>query len=956
MGFYNSFFLFFVLGWLLTCGDVQPNPGPRVRPDVRILYSNIRGLAANLAELTVASADFDVLCLSETLVTDRRHISELRIPGFGGPQQRLAVARLSRGLALYVRSGCLAFRQSGLECSCHEVMAFRICGPIHNFYVFSVYRSPNGDDSIFDCLLAAMGKVQESDPKSAVVFVGDFNAHHTEWLNSHSPTNSSGRAARDMCNLSGCSQLVTSPTHIAGNTLDLVITEVPDVVDVSVGTPLGTSDHCCLNLHVTVNQSLPSYDVRRTVFLKNRVNWDRVREDVQDIAWSEIFKAQDPVSALNTAVSCIITRNVPTATLRFRSGDAPWFNADCRRVYDLKQTAYRAWTRGRTRELWLVYQRRRVEAEAVYDAAKSHHFNRSREALTCSGSSHRWWATLKSALFGDSSSLPALKGPGGRLVSSPAEKAELLSSHFDSKQSREEIDLAPICFPEPRCSSFAFRSSYLLKLLSDLDEHGGVDPVGCFPLFYKKVADILSPRLARIFRMLIRSGSFPVCWRVANITAIPKEANSPNVSDYRPISITPILSKVFEKLLSRRLSSFAEAHQLFPTRQFSYRKNYGCSDALLVIAQHAQQALDAGRECRLVQIDFSAAFDRVNHLGLLYKLQCFGIGGSILSIIRQFLSGRKQAVVVDGSSSSLVDVVSGVPQGSVLGPLLFILYTSEMFSITENILVGYADDSTLIADISRPASRPDVEASLLRDLNAIQLWCANWGMLLNPGKTKSLVISRSRAVVPPHASLSLNGVRIEDHGVLRILGVDFDSKLTFEEHIRGMVSSIARKIGLLRLSRRVFDSVDVVRRCFFAYLLPCLEYCSVVWGSAAPCHLALLDKVVRDSSRLCGEVDLVALDLRRNVAALCVFYKIYNNANHPLCDVVSLPSTRQRLTRAAVNANRHEVGVLRCRTVQFGRCFVPSVARLWNSLPDLVFEVDGLECFKRATNRWLAGL
>jgi hypothetical protein len=416
------------------------------------------------------------------------------------------------------------------------------------------------------------------------------------------------------------------------------------------------------------------------------------------------------------------------------------------------------------------------------------------------------------------------------------------------------------------------------------------------------------------------------------------------------------LSKVFEKLLSRKLASFAEKHRLFPARQFSYRKNFGCVDALLVIAQRAQQALDVGSECRLIQIDFSAAFDRVNHRGLLYKLQCLGIGGSLLSIITQFLSNRKQAVVVDGSSSSLVNVVSGVPQGSVLGPLLFILYTSEMFSITENTLVGYADDSTLIADISRPAARPDVEASLLRDLHAIEQWCSNWGMLLNPKKTKSLIISRSRTVVPPHASLSFDGVPIEDRSVLRILGVEFDTKLTFEEHVRHVVTSTARKIGLLRLAHRVFDNVEIARRCFFAYILPCLEYCSVVWRSAAAGHLSLLDKVVRDAARLCGGGDLVSLNLRRDVAALCIFYKIYNNANHPLCEVVTLPPTRRRFTRAAARAHRHEVGVVRCRTVQFGRCFVPSVAVLWNSLPDCVFDNDGLDGFKRATNRWLVGL
>ena len=135
----------------------------------------------------------------------------------------------------------------------------------------------------------------------------------------------------------------------------------------------------------------------------------------------------------------------------------------------------------------------------------------------------------------------------------------------------------------------------------------------------------------------------------------------------------------------------------------AYRKGLGTCDALLCVSHTLQSALESGQEARIVQIDFSAAFDRVNHLGILYKLCSVGIGGFVLSILTQFLSNRAQQVIVDGCQSKLVNVVSRVPQGSVLGPLLF-LYTSELFSILENKLIGYADDSTLMAVVPSPAS------------------------------------------------------------------------------------------------------------------------------------------------------------------------------------------------------------------------------------------------------------
>ena len=147
-----------------------------------------------------------------------------------------------------------------------------------------------------------------------------------------------------------------------------------------------------------------------------------------------------------------------------------------------------------------------------------------------------------------------------------------------------------------------------------------------------------------------------------------------------------------------------ERSGVLPTTQFAYRKGLGICDALLCVSHTLQSALENGQEAWIVQIDFSAAFDRVNHLGILYKLCCVGIGGSVLSILTQFLSNQSQQVMVDGCRSKLVNVVSGVLQGSVLGPLLFLLYTLELFSILENKLIGYADDSTLMAVVPSQAS------------------------------------------------------------------------------------------------------------------------------------------------------------------------------------------------------------------------------------------------------------
>ena len=190
-------------------------------------------------------------------------------------------------MALCVREGFHCFWQSK-----RSVLAinpvFRICSRINKFDVHAFYRNQRDDGSLNDRLLDSMAQVQSVDDKAVFVFVGDANAHHSEWLNSVSPTDWHKRDPLDFCNLSGCKQLVCCPTHIAGNRLDLVMTDVPDIVDVIVGTPLGTSDQCFVSCVCRVEQSVPEYNIRRTVFLKHRTNWDNVRCAVRSFTWSSI--------------------------------------------------------------------------------------------------------------------------------------------------------------------------------------------------------------------------------------------------------------------------------------------------------------------------------------------------------------------------------------------------------------------------------------------------------------------------------------------------------------------------------------------------------------------------------------------------------------------------------------------------------------------------------------------
>ena len=211
---------------------------------------------------------------------------------------------------------------------------------------------------------------------------------------------------------------------------------------------------------------------------------------------------------------------------------------------------------------------------------------------------------------------------------------------------------------------------------------------------------------------------------------------------------------------------------MLPSSQFGFRRGLSTSDALVYIVHDLQASLDAGHESRLISLDFSSAFDRVNHNALLSKIRSIGVGGCFLQILSQFLTNRKQRVSLDGCYSPFSPVVSGVPQGSVLGPLLFIIYTSDMWCGIESNIVAYADDTTIYATIPSPRDRLRVANVLSRDISNILSWCDRWGMKPNPKKSHSIVFGRSRTSIPAHPDIISKGVPIPNCSTLKLLKIN----------------------------------------------------------------------------------------------------------------------------------------------------------------------------------------
>ena len=278
----------------------------------------------------------------------------------------------------------------------------------------SLYRNPDLDDRIFDFLLASMAAVQAEDVHASFLFVGDLNGHHQEWLGSIT-TNCHGVAAFDFAMVSGCHQLVVGPTHAHGGTLDLLMTDVPDLEWVAVVALICNSDHSSLSAVILMAQAVPSVCVSRKIFLKY-VNWNSVCGAIQELPWHNILLSYNPAEVLNEHLSLLVGHYVPTKGICVRNKDKSWFDDQCRHAFILMQEAHLQWTRDRSQVNWEEFVHYQVRANETYSEVKHQFSDRNRDVLTNIQSPHKWWSNLMSVVFGSSSSLPSLVSEGGGLV------------------------------------------------------------------------------------------------------------------------------------------------------------------------------------------------------------------------------------------------------------------------------------------------------------------------------------------------------------------------------------------------------------------------------------------------------------------------------------------------------------------------------------------------------------
>ena len=295
---------------------------------------------------------------------------------------------------------------------------------------------------------------------------------------------------------------------------------------------------------------------------------------------------------------------------------------------------------------------------------------------------------------------------------------------------------------------------------------------------------------------------FPPSWKLANVVPIFKKGDKTNSANYRPISLLSCIGKVFERCVFKHLHNYLISNNIIISAQSGFTPKDSATFQLIDIYDTILKAIDEGKEVRAVFCDISKAFDRVWHRGLLFKLRRIGVIGPLLSWFRSYLDQRFQRVVLEGSYSNYKEVKAGVPQGSILGPMLFLIYINDIVCDIDSSIKLFADDTTLYLIVEDPIRAANLMDG---DLDKVQKWANTWLVKFNPQKTEEIIFSRKTSHIV-HPKLSMNNVEIQRVQLHKHLGINFNSDCSWHEHIIDITAKAWKRINLLRALKFQLDN------------------------------------------------------------------------------------------------------------------------------------------------------
>jgi len=525
--------------------------------------------------------------------------------------------------------------------------------------------------------------------------------------------------------------------------------------------------------------------------------------------------------------------------------------------------------------------------------------------------------------------------------------AELLNNYFSSVftvEDTEDLQELPEYHGEERLNEMRFTPVDVMEKLTELDVYKSFGPDLTHPRIQKLAKDGISEAMSYIFNKSMETASIPEDWKLANVTAIHKKGNRQDSGNYRPISLTSVVGKTMERLIKDKLVHYLERNHLIGDSQHGFRHGRSCLTNLLDFFGEVISTYDEYKAVDVVYLDFQKAFDKVPHQRLLMKIQSLGIGGNVIQWLRAWLIGRKQRVSVNNAKSDWTEVTSGVPQGSVLGPIMFIMYVDGMDTGIISKLSKFADDTKLC----KRAMREEDKIAMQEDLNKLMAWSETWQMNFNVSKCAVMHLGCNNI----ESNYKMGEADLSCVSDQRDLGVIITDDLKWGRQCDEAFKRASRTIGFVNRNFHCRNK-EIIIPIYKAMIRPLVEFAVQFWSPHLRKDIDKLERIQRRITKMIPELrnksyperlkelNLITLEKRRLRGQLIETFKYLKGFNN-----VQPEGLFDRDHNIQLRNNGQKLVVKRFNTSVAQNFFPIEITQTWNRLPSNVVQSETVNMFK----------
>ena len=948
-----------------TCNrslEVQSFSGSRAGKNGKIacVLMNAQSLRSKFDEFQcfVALEKPDIICVTETWVSEGFNGDRLQDFEIGG-YDLFSYCRETRqggGVFVYVSSSlCATIVANTMKENVVESVWLDIktgSSKRHTLRVGAFYRAGNLQKSSQVEIDEHISNEIRRNFRDQCLIMGDFNLRGYE---NHTEDTSESRMFRQLFEEEFfMQQFVAQPTR-HGAILDLVLSDNRSLVtEVEICEGLGNSDHNKVMFNVALENKTKDNNTLVPNF--NQADFDGIRHKLAQIDWKAEFSGLDTFESWNlfkNRLSHVRDMHIPYRQRRNRKSKPVWLTKDIQRAIQAKKTAFKIFKNAPLEPNTNAYRIARNKVKREVRASK-----RAKEldlARHCNKDSKKFFSFYK--LGSTTKSIGPLR-VNDEVVSRDSEMVEVLNNEFKSVFTIEDESSLASLQPQTETSEMVgeigtVSRDLVMKYIRKIKPNKAEGPDEIHARLLRECEKEISLPLAMIFSKSLAESKVPLDWKRANVVPIYKKGDKSQAGNYRPVSLTSLACKILESIIKDKIVEFLSMNGLIKDTQHGFRKGRSCLTNLLEFLDIATNSFDEGKQLDVSYLDFSKAFDKVPHKRLVLQLKAHGIRGEVLNWIEQWLFGREQRVMLNGCKSAWKQVISGVPQGSVLGPLLFIIFVNTIENGIDSKVLKFADDVKLFRTIE---SGEDQDA-FQSDLDRIFKWSEDWQMKFNLKKCKIMHTGR----VFSKCSYEIDGQILQQTEMEKDLGVIVRNSLSSSGQVVEVRNKALRMLGAV--NRNVsYKSEEVIAKLYCAYVRPHLEYCVQAWSPTYEKDCWLLERVQKRATKMIKclshlgyedrlkKLDLFSLKYRRLRGDLIEVFKFIKGMHAGyLQDMFEISKVHRG------RGHQHKLVMKQSRTRLRQSFFARRVVGHWNGLPRDIVAADTLEAFKMRLDKHFIG-